>query len=88
MKVELSIIFIVNICILSLLDVHSLVISSEDRDYIVEKVENYQTTIDSLMQKNERLNKGFLELYDDRAMMSIEMDKLVRDNKYLKRITR
>ena len=72
---------------------------AEDGRYIIINTENeskqtreevrmFQTTIDSLLQKNERLNNGFLELYDDRSMMSIEMDKLIQDNKYLKRITR
>jgi len=55
---------------------------------LLKEINNYQTTIDSLINKNERLTKGFLELYDDRSMMSIEMDKLIRNNKYLKRITR
>ena len=55
---------------------------------LYKSIKESQTTIDSLIQKNERLNNGFLELYDDRAMMSIEMNELIRDNKYLKRITR
>ena len=66
----------------------NMIVTERKSDINKEHIKNYQTTIDSLINKNQRLNDGFLELYDDRAMMSIEMDKLVRDNKYLKRITR
>ena len=55
---------------------------------IITTTENYQTTIDSLINKNQRLNDGFIRLYDDWSEVQVENDKLARDNKYLRRITR
>lgn len=52
------------------------------------EIQNYQITIDSLINKNQRLNDGFIRLYDDWSEVQVENDNLTRDNKYLKRITR
>jgi len=83
LKIFLGTAVIITICCVGIMFQQ---IEAEDR--LTNEIQNYQTTIDSLLDKNQRLNEGFLELYDDRSMMSIEMDKLIRDNKYLKRITR
>ena len=80
--------FILIISIIAIYGCLNMINDNRNSSEITVAIQNYQTTIDSLINKNQRLNNGFLELYDDRSMMSIEMNKLIRDNKYLKRITR
>ena len=53
-----------------------------------EDIRMFQTTIDSLISKNDYLHKSLIDVWDENANKNIQIDKLTRDNKWLRRVKR
>ena len=75
-------------CVWGILAIHVVFTNPREHKEVVKEIQSYQTTIDSLINKNQRLNDGFIELYDDWSRVQVENDNLTKDNKYLRRLTR
>ena len=76
------------ICIWIFTVLNTMIINPQNTTQIVNGINNYQTTIDSLINKNDWLHESLRNVWDENANKNIQIDKLTRDNKYLRRITR
>jgi len=81
--------------ILTLFNVNVFINSKFSKIQTIErKTESLKISIDirelrnDVLDLNLRLNKGYIELYDDWSKVQVENDDLKKDNKYLRRITR